>query len=375
MVHAHLPSVRVWVGLALLVLCLGACKSPDHTATAQRGSEPIGSERGAVVALDPNTVSGPLFYLTSQPEGERLEAMRAAAPGVEFVAGLTRASAPQHGARAHGVDAHLVTAELLGAAPQLAWVQSYSAGVETVLAVPGLVEREGLVLTNGSGAHGPVIAEHVFALLLHLTRGLSTYGEAQGRGEWARGGFDGKALAGRTLLVAGLGAIGDQVARRAKAFEMTVLATARTQRERPAHVDELVTSDRMDELLPRADVLVICLPLTAETRGLFDRKRLSLLPKGAYVINIARGAILDSDALLEALVSGHLGGAGLDVTDPEPLPTGYALWSAPNLVITPHVAGDAELTRQRRDALIDENLARFATGRPLLNVVDRAAGY
>lgn len=369
----HLQRVRTTGGLALLLLlCLGACKGPNH---AEQVAEPIGSERGAMVALDPKSVGGPLVYLTSQPEGERLDAMRAAAPGLEFVAGLTRASAPQHGARAHGVDAHLVTAELLAAAPRLAWVQSYSAGVENVLAVPGLVDRSGLILTNGSGAHGPVIAEHVFALLLHLTRGLSTYGAAQARGEWTRGSFEGESLAGRTLLVAGLGAIGDQVAKRAKAFEMTVLATARTPRERPAHVDELVTSDRMDELLPRTDVLVICLPLTAETRGLFDRKRLSLLPKGAYVINIARGAILDSDALLESLTAGHLGGAGLDVTDPEPLPAGHPLWSAPNLVITPHVAGDAELTRTRRDTLIDENLARFATGRPLLNVVDRAAGY
>jgi len=369
----HLQRVRTTGGLALLMLlCLGACKGPHH---AEQVAEPIGSERGAMVALDPQSVGGPLVYLTSQSEGERLDAMRAAAPGVEFVAGLTRASAPQHGARAHGVDAHLVTAELLAAAPRLAWVQSYSAGVENVLAVPGLVERDGIVLTNGSGAHGPVIAEHVFALLLHLTRGLAAYGDAQARGEWARGAAQGEALSGRTVLVAGLGAIGDQVARRARAFGMTVLATARTQRDRPPHVDELVTSERMDELLPRADVLVICLPLTDATRGLFDRRRLSLLRRGAYVINIARGEILDSDALLEALVSSHLGGAGLDVTDPEPLPAGHPLWTAPNLVITPHVAGDAELTRKRRDALIEENLARFATGRPLLNVVDRLAGY
>jgi phosphoglycerate dehydrogenase-like enzyme len=172
-----------------------------------------------------------------------------------------------------------------------------------------------------------------------------------------------------------LGGIGEQVALRAKAFDMRVLATVRTPRERPACVDRLETGERLDSLLPEADFLVICLPLTAATRGLFDAHRLGLLPRGAFLVNIARGALVDTEALTEALRSGQLSGAGLDVTEPEPLPPGHPLWSLPGVFLTPHVASRAELTLERRWVLQKENLRRFAHGEALLNVVDPAAGY
>ena len=365
---------------ALITACAGPGAGPagdgSHAARAPDAA-PLGSTRGATVAIDPATVDGPLVYLAGNLDAEELAHLALVAPDVEIRAGLDRESALAHAADAHGADAHLLTEEFLAAAPQLVWVQSWSAGVDRYMAIPGLVEREGLVFTNAQGVHGPVIAEHVFALLLHLTRGLGPYGDAQRRGEWDRGAApDPTSLASRTLLVAGMGGIGTEVARRADAFDMRVLATVRRSRdEAPAFVDELGTGADLDRFLVEADVVAVCLPLTDETRGLFDAERLALLPEGAYLINIGRGPIVDTDALLAALESGRLAGAGLDVTDPEPLPTGHPLWSRDDVVITPHVAARAVLTGARRDALISENMRRFGAGEPLLNVVDRTAGY
>ncbi len=361
--------------LCTMLLALTVLTFPAAAQTAPDAA-PLGDTRGSVVAVDPASVDGPLVYLAGGVDDDELAAWRAVAPDVEFVTGLDRESALAHAPRAHGADAHLVTEAFLEAAPNLAWVQSWSAGVERYLAVPGLVEREGLVLTNAQGVHGPVIAEHVFALLGHLTRRLGPLGDAQDRGTWDRGAASGStSLAGRTMLVAGLGGIGTEVARRADAFDMRVLGTVRTPRQPPPFVDELGTSDDLDRLLAETDVLVICLPLTDETDGLFDARRLGLLREGASVVNIGRGPILDTDALLAALESGQLAGAGLDVTDPEPLPDGHPLWARDDVVITPHCAARAELTGDRRAALVEENLRRFGAGEPLLNVVDRAAGY
>jgi phosphoglycerate dehydrogenase-like enzyme len=133
--------------------------------------------------------------------------------------------------------------------------------------------------------------------------------------------------------------------------------------------------DALAELLPEVDVLVLCVPLTAETTGLIDADALAALPEGAYVINIARGKVVDTDALVAALQSGHLAGAGLDVTDPEPLPAGHVLWDMPNVIITPHVAARSALTGRDWQALYVENMRRFGAGAPLLNVVDKRAGY
>jgi phosphoglycerate dehydrogenase-like enzyme len=213
-------------------------------------------------------------------------------------------------------------------------------------------------------------------MLLSQTRCLDRIAAAKARCAWDRDAAAGAtALAGGTLLVAGLGGIGSEVARRAKAFDMTGLATVRTARAAPEHVDELATGDRLDELLPRADVVVICLPLTPETEGLFDAARIARMKRGARLVNIARGRIVDTAALLAALESGHLAGACLDVTDPEPLPAEHPLWRRDDVVITPHVASQAEITEARAWALFVANAGRFARGEPLENVVDKSAGY
>jgi phosphoglycerate dehydrogenase-like enzyme len=177
------------------------------------------------------------------------------------------------------------------------------------------------------------------------------------------------------MLIVGIGGIGSEIAQRAHAFGMRIIATRRSDTPAPDYVERVGKPNELAAMLPEADVVAICVPLTSETENLFDDAMIRRMKPGAYVINIARGRIINTDALIAALKEGRLAGAALDVTDPEPLPAGHALWSAPNVLITPHIAADGELTDQRWWALYKENLRRFGAGEPLLNCVDVQAGY
>ncbi|MFT5233320.1 MAG: phosphoglycerate dehydrogenase-like enzyme, partial [Candidatus Krumholzibacteriia bacterium] len=275
-------------------------------------------------------------------------------------------------------DAHVVDESLIAAAPNLRWVQAWSAGVDRYLEMDGLRESERIVLTNMQGVHGPAIAEHVFATLLSLTRQLPALAAAQRAGTWDRKTAAGATtLAGRTMFVVGMGGIGSQIASRAHAFDMRVLATVRKPDEldRPDYVDELGGAADLDRFLAAADVVVIALPLTAETNGLIGERELALMPEGSWLVNIGRGPIVQTDALVASLQSGHLAGAALDVVDPEPLPTESPLWQMENVIITPHVASRSALTGERRWKIIKENLRRFSAGEDLVNVVDKQSGY
>lgn len=320
----------------------------------------------------------PLTYLAGQLDQNQLLELKIVAPYVTFLVGLTEDEALARAAELDGADAHLLTPELLAAAPNLHFVQSWSAGVDRYLELDALRGNDGIVLANMQGVHGPAIAEHVFAMLLSRVRDLPAYRDAQAAGSWDRNaGSDLTTLAGRTMFVVGMGGIGREIARRADAFDMRVLATVRRadEVERPDYVDVLGGAGDLDRLLPQADVVAIALPLTDETRGLFDTGRLALMKEGALLVNIGRGPIVDTDALLAALESGRLGGALLDVTDPEPLPEGHPLWSRDDVTITPHVSSRAELTGDRRWAVFRENLRRFGAGEPFMNVVDKERGY
>ena len=216
----------------------------------------------------------------------------------------------------------------------------------------------------------------VFAMLLSMTRDLDAFRAAQDRAEWnRRAGTGMTTLSGRTMLVVGMGGIGSQIARRAKGFDMKVLATVRTARPAPDYCDELGTAADLDRFLPLADVVAVALPLTEETTDLFDAEKFALMKPGAYFLNVGRGRIVVTDDLLAALDSGHLAGAGLDVTEPEPLPADHLLWKSDKVLITPHVSSRAELTGERRWDVFQENIRRFSVGEPLLNVVDKQAGY
>jgi phosphoglycerate dehydrogenase-like enzyme len=365
-----------------------ACTSPGaHTATGQQPGIPparaeaaiesIGSLRNATVAYPMQGERVELLYLAGDMDAAQLAECARLAPNVRIESGLSREQALALAPRANGVDAQLLPPAFHAAAPNVVWAQSGSAGVERYLALEGLVGEPRIVLTNMRGVHGPAIADHVFAMLLVLTRDLRFHLANQSTGTWGRAGSGQRpiALQGRTLLVVGLGGIGSEVAARGHGFGMRVLATRRSAAPKPPIIEYVGTPEELPELLAQADVVVICLPLTPETEGLFDAKTLAAMKPGAYLLNIGRGRIVDTQALVEALRSGHLGAAGLDVTDPEPLPADHPLWRMPNVIITPHVSNDAELTDARADALRVENIRRFGAGEPLLNVVDKAAGY
>jgi phosphoglycerate dehydrogenase-like enzyme len=361
---------------ALIATALTVCL-PAPPLSAQTTAQELGSTRNARVAFPMESGPVELTYLARSIEQEHLAELRRTVPNLRVVTGLSRDEALKLAPEVHGIDGRYCSSEFLQAADKLCWVQSTSAGVERYLAVPELVDSERIVLTNMRAVHGPTIADHAFAMLLTLTRDLPYYLDPAQDGTWNRRGSGAKtiALQGRTLLVVGLGGIGSEVARRGKGFGMEVLATRRSDTPPPHYVDRQARPDKLMELLPEADVVVLCVPLTKQTEGMIGARELEAFKPDAYLVNVARGKVVDTEALLEALEDGRLAGACLDVTDPEPLPPGHPLWTMPNVVITPHMSGRSELTAQRWRAVYLENLRRFGAGEPLLNVVDKSAGY
>jgi len=256
-------------------------------------------------------------------------------------------------------------------------VQQFSAGVEGVTFIPELQGNDRIVLTNMRTMFAPPIADHVMGMLLSLSRSLPHYQGLMKDGTWGKGEqapFQGELL-GKTMLVVGLGGNGAETARRAHAFGMRVLSTDPKDMAVPAFVARLEKPDKLNILLPAADVVVLAAPLTPDTQALFGAELFALMKDGAFLINIARGKMVDTNALAAALLSKKLRGAGLDVTEPEQLPADHALWKMPNVIVTPHVSGQSPGTRARTRQLFVENVRRFASGEGLLNAVDKRAGY
>jgi phosphoglycerate dehydrogenase-like enzyme/glyoxylase-like metal-dependent hydrolase (beta-lactamase superfamily II) len=303
----------------------------------------------------------------------RLAELKRVAPEVEFVPVKTAEDA----ARAAG-DADAVvgfcTPEIVKAGKGLRWVQVGAAGVEKQLSPELLGSRA--VLTNTARIYGPNVADQAFALLLALTRGLREVLPIEtAEAAWRKPQGPQQELHGKTMLVVGLGGIGTQIARRADAFGMRVMAVDPKDVARPEFVFRVEKPAKLGELLPSADVVVLACPLTKETRGLIGAEQLKAMKKSAYLVNIARGGLVDTEALTAALKSGQIAGAGLDVTDPEPLPDGHPLWRMTNAVISPHIGGQSPEARERQWRLWRENVRRFVAGEPLLCVVDKEKGY
>ena len=261
-------------------------------------------------------------------------------------------------------------------AKHLKWFHAQSAGVENYLR-PEMGLSESVILTNSAGMHGIGIAEHLLTFTLMLMRRMHSYVRQQPLHKWEYLGPIQSIYQSR-ITVVGLGGIGSQYAARCRALGATVLGVVRAPRETvPDCVDELFTIDQLDEAIKDADVVALTLPSTAETIKLFDKARMLKMKKGAFILNIGRGSAIDQDAMIALLESGHLGGAGLDVTDPEPLPTDSKLWDLPNVILTPHVSGGGSLALTS-DLIVDrfvEYLQDYIAGRPFKQVVDRKAGY
>ncbi len=266
---------------------------------------------------------------------------------------------------------------LLRTAPaSLKWYCCSYAGVDLYCKDPSLFANPECLLTN-SNCYGVTIAEHVVMVLLMLLRRMPEY-EAVVRDRRWDNQLPIRSIRGGRFTLLGAGDIGKNAADRLRALGAAqITALSRSGTARGNTFDEVLPIARLDEVLPRTEVLIMALPSTAETFHILNRERVALLPQGAYVINVGRGTAVEQEPLIEALNAGRLGGAALDVMDPEPLPGDHPLWEAKNLILTPHVSGNMTLgyTRDRNVELFCRDLQNYAAGRPLDGLVDRTRGY
>ncbi len=263
---------------------------------------------------------------------------------------------------------------LIKQAGKLEWFQLNSAGANQYT-VPGIL-KEDTVLTCASGAYGTAVGEHMLAMTFAMIRHFEQYARSQTRHSWENHG-DIISVEGAVIAVLGLGDIGGFYAKAVKALGAYVIGVRRTEKEKPDYLDEQVTIDHLDEILPRADIVAMVLPGGEMTDHLMDERRLRLMKKGSYIINVGRGSAIEPDALKKVLKDGHLGGAALDVTEPEPLPAEDELWDMDNVLITPHVAGwyFLPVTFERIVKIAGTNLHAWTHGGEFIRVVDRRFGY
>ena len=362
------------LGLSMLPV-VPATAGDEATETAQLIQE-LGLHESAVAMRDRQGWVPPKKVVLMGADAGRVAWMQPAAPGVRLVAAPERADAVREAADADAVIGECVP-EVIQAGPRIRWVQRMYAGVERCIAIPAFTER-GIVLTNMQKVAGSVMAEHVMAFMFGLARGFATYVPMQAKGEWEPEAVPESRMwevKGRTMLVVGLGGIGTEVAKRANALGMTILAIRNSGTDGPSYVAEVGLTDKLLPFAGRADVIVDTLPLTQDTKGIFDRKLFDAAKRGTLFINVGRGGTVVTAELVAALQDGRLGGAGLDVTDPEPLPADHPLWHAPNVLITPHVSASLEGNETPRWILARENLRRYAAGGKLLSEVDVKKGY
>jgi phosphoglycerate dehydrogenase-like enzyme len=272
-----------------------------------------------------------------------------------------------------------VPEDILRAGPRLRWVHSGAAGVSGSL-TPEMRERD-VIFTNSAGVHGAPVAETVLAMILYFARGLDFAVGMKARGRWCQKPFLEEdtpvaELAGRTVGIMGYGGIGTEVARRAAPLGARLLALKRRPVATPDEVVELLYgSDGLGRLLAESDYLVVAAPHTFDTENLLDQSAFAAMKRGAVLINVSRGSLVEEEALLQALRGGRLRGVALDVFRQEPLPEGHPFWSMPNVLILPHVSGVSRSFWRRETELIRENIRRFLAGQRLRNTVDKNLGY
>lgn len=268
--------------------------------------------------------------------------------------------------------------EFLGAAKKLRWIHSPAAAVNQLLS-PEL-QRSDIVVTNSTGVHAPVVAEHALALLLALAKRLPQAMRYQGKKNWAQDQLwkdrpRPREVDGATVAVIGMGAIGREFTSRAKALGMKVVALRENPNKGTSGADQVYGTSEIDQVLPEADYVLVCAPLTPATTGIINKARLKKMKADAYLINVSRGPLIDEPALLKALKSRQIAGAALDVFSDEPLRRSSKFWGLDNVLITPHTAAVTERLWERHLRFITENFKRFLAGQPLLNQVDKVKGY
>ncbi len=314
----------------------------------------------------------PLILLWS-PLDDYLGDLLRASPAIRFLRVRSAAELASALPDADGIVmlGHLYTAEIAALirenGERLRWIQLTTAGYDgfTFHGVRGTV-----AVTNAGHSHAPMVAEHAVTLLATLTRRLNLFAEPQSRHVFDRGiALPLATLEGSTVVILGYGGIGRETAQRVKAFGARVIAVARSSRWDNI-ADAVLPSERLHNALAEADSLIVTASLTEQTKGMVDARALAAMKPGGVLVNVARGGIVDTEAMIACLLSGHLAAAGLDVTDPEPPPQDHPLWSCPNLIVTPHISGlGSAAVRRRIGAVMMENLGRFVNGAELLNRV------
>jgi phosphoglycerate dehydrogenase-like enzyme len=314
------------------------------------------------------------LFLPPQSDTTRgwAETLAREVPQLDVVVAETAQQARAEIARADAAFGTL-SARLLGNAGQLTWLQAPAIAPPAGYYYPELVAHP-VVVTNFRGIFNEHIAAHIMAFVLAFARGLHRYIPLQLQRKWAPDALDTGVvhLPESTALIVGVGGIGAETASKCVAFGMRVIGVDARRADRPADVAELHPPERLDELLPRADFVILTIPHTPETEGLMDAARFARMKRSAFFINIGRGKTTRLDALVAALKAGTIAGAGLDVYEEEPLPANHPLWRAPNVLLTPHTAGFGPYLDERRLEIIVDNAKRFTRGEPLRNVVDKA---
>lgn len=300
--------------------------------------------------------------------------LRSALPQVEFLTGETQEEIDAVASEAEVAIGSMSRNSFL-AAENLKWIQSSSAGVEWMGRIPELRESD-VTVTNARGAHATTIAEHTLGMLFFLTRQFGRLYEQQKAHQW-RGvsQYQGVGVAGLTMGVVGLGQLGRAIAKRAAACEMNVIAVDAHEVPKPEYVAELGLLEKLDDLLKRADVVVVTAPITEKTRGMLGPDQLAQMKASAYLLVMSRGNIVHEPTLIQMLKNKQLAGAALDVAATEPLPADDPLWDAPNCFITPHCSPSSDQTRRNVKSIIIDNLKRYEAGEPLINLVSKELGY
>lgn len=306
-------------------------------------------------------------------DGRHIEQIRAAAPGHEIV------DAGQERIATELLEADIFCGHAKVPVPwpevvrrgRLRWIQSSAAGLDHCLTPETIAS--GIIVTSASGLFAEAVAEQTLALLLGLLRGLPMFFRAQQKHEFIRRPT--RDLHHTTVGIVGLGGNGLRIAEVLRPFRTRILATDVFTSEQPGCVDHLWHASELDRLLGQSDAVILCVPLNAQTHGMIAERQLAQMRPGAMLINVARGPIVVECDLVAALESGHLGGAGLDVTEIEPLQPDSQLWDLPNVIITPHVGAQSQCRADDTTNLVCENLRRYLAGRPLVNLVDKRLGY
>lgn len=305
--------------------------------------------------------------------GEEKEKLQSKMPEAEYIF-ITTEEITDELVKSADIIIGNVPPEYIKGSKKLKWLQLNSAGTDGYCEA-GVIP-EGAYLTNATGAYGLAISEHMLGLVLEIKKKLNLYYRNQMEHIWKDEG-NVTSIEESTTLVVGLGDIGGDFARKMKALGSYTIGIKRTKGQKPEYIDELYTMEDLDALLPKADIVALSLPGTKDTYHLFNRDKFNLMKKGAIIINVGRGNCICTDDLCDALENGIISGAGLDVTEPEPLPSEHRLWDVPGVVITPHISGFFHLpeTLRRIVNISIENLEHFKKQEPLKNVVDFETGY